>query len=64
MENPKGLIDYKTVLGNIWEEASQTEKEEIDFILSSLDGLAGGETGFYKEADKIIRKYRPDFFVN
>ena len=58
----KEFIDYKTVLENIFEKASEKEKLQINTLLSYFNvqgSLNPHEEGM---ADKIIIKYRPEFY--
>ena len=58
----KGFIDYKTVLENIFEKASEKEKMQINTLLAFLNGQGSLDSHQERMADKIIIKYRPGFY--
>lgn len=58
----KGYIDYKTVLENIFEKASEKEKMQINTLLAFFNGQGSLDSHQERMADKIIIKYRPEFY--
>lgn len=58
----KGFIDYKTVLENIFEKASEKEKLQINTLLSYFNVQGSLNPHQERMADKIIIKYRPEFY--
>ena len=61
--NAKGKINYKATLEHIYDEANDEDKKKIETILGTLFPKNGSAPGHaWTEADKIIKKYRPEYF--
>ncbi|MBP5357963.1 MAG: hypothetical protein J6Y69_02110 [Treponema sp.] len=61
--NAKGIIDYNTVLCNLLDEATKEDKKIIKELLEVLNPVNGSVPDHAKfEADKLIRKYRPQYY--
>ena len=55
-------FNYKTVLENIFEKASEKEKMQINTLLTYINGQGSLDSYQERMADKIIIKYRPEFY--
>ena len=55
-------FDYKTVLENIFEKASEKEKMQINTLLTYINIQGSLYPHQERMADKIIIKYRPEFY--
>lgn len=58
----EGIINYDECLRNIYEEATEKEKEVISNILA-MRSLYNNFTSIQlKLADEIIKKYHPEYY--
>lgn len=55
-------MDYKAILENIYDEATSEEKREIDEFFSMIK-TEKEKSHLLRIAEKIIRKYRPQYFT-
>ena len=58
----EGIINYDECLRNIYEEATEKEKEVISNILAMRSLYNNFTSNQLKLADEIIKKYHPEYY--